>query len=270
MYENMLEINSHQTPAILAVNPIPEHAKPIILVDADNLKPDILLKSLPMIADSHSAIAGVELFGRFGTDKEKKRWRDALAVKQCNHTIHALDQLTPSGKNAADIKLVGRALELLFNEKHQNFVIISNDSDFVPLVEQMKQYKCFVSVVGLKYLNPKIYDLADRTLIHTDNHITMQTRQDYKRQQKHVKQVMLVMHKNIRIAWYQLGKPKRGIPLYEIGHESIISNEAAAIIGYRRGISGSLLRALAIIGYTFCETDDGLAITPASMFQFHY
>jgi hypothetical protein len=58
--------------------------------------------------------------------------------------------LTPGGdKNGADINLALDALEMAFTRNHINaFVIVGGDSDFMALVEKLKQYDKKVIVVG--------------------------------------------------------------------------------------------------------------------------
>jgi uncharacterized LabA/DUF88 family protein len=58
--------------------------------------------------------------------------------------------LTPGGdKNGADINLALDALEMAFTHTHINgYVIVGGDSDFISLVEKLKQYDKQVFVVG--------------------------------------------------------------------------------------------------------------------------
>ena len=58
--------------------------------------------------------------------------------------------LTPGGdKNGADINLALDALEMAFTHAHINaYVIVGGDSDFITLVEKLKQYDKQVFVVG--------------------------------------------------------------------------------------------------------------------------
>ena len=58
--------------------------------------------------------------------------------------------LTPGGdKNGADINLALDALEMAFTHNHINaYVIVGGDSDFITLVEKLKQYDKQVFVVG--------------------------------------------------------------------------------------------------------------------------
>ena len=69
-------------------------------------------------------------------------------------TQHAMKMvqrnLTPGGdKNGADINLALDALEMAFTHPHINaYVIVGGDSDFISLVEKLKQYDKKVLVVG--------------------------------------------------------------------------------------------------------------------------
>jgi uncharacterized LabA/DUF88 family protein len=67
------------------------------------------------------------------------------------HAIRMVQRnLTPGGdKNGADINLALDALEMAFTHDHINaFVIVGGDSDFITLVEKLKQYDKKVFVVG--------------------------------------------------------------------------------------------------------------------------
>ena len=67
------------------------------------------------------------------------------------HAIHMVQRsVTPRGdKNGADINLALDALEMAFTHDHINtFVIVGGDSDFIALVEKLKQYDKRVFVVG--------------------------------------------------------------------------------------------------------------------------
>ncbi len=67
------------------------------------------------------------------------------------HAIRMVQRnLTPGGdKNGADINLALDALEMAFTHDHINaFVIVGGDSDFITLVEKLKQYDRKVFVVG--------------------------------------------------------------------------------------------------------------------------
>lgn len=67
------------------------------------------------------------------------------------HAVHMVQRnVTPRGdKNGADINLALDALEMAFTRDHINsFAIVGGDSDFIALVEKLKQYDKRVFVVG--------------------------------------------------------------------------------------------------------------------------
>ena len=67
------------------------------------------------------------------------------------HAIRMVQRnMTPGGdKNGADITMALDALEMAFTHSHINaFVIVGGDSDFISLVEKLKQYGRKVIVVG--------------------------------------------------------------------------------------------------------------------------
>ena len=67
------------------------------------------------------------------------------------HAIRLVQRnMTPGGdKNGADINLALDALEMAFTRHHINaFAIVGGDSDFIALVEKLKQYDKQVLVIG--------------------------------------------------------------------------------------------------------------------------
>ncbi len=76
---------------------------------------------------------------------------DEYSRSLSQHAIKMVQRnLTPGGdKNGADINLALDALEMAFAHGHINaFVIVGGDSDFITLVEKLKQYDKKVIVVG--------------------------------------------------------------------------------------------------------------------------
>ena len=77
--------------------------------------------------------------------------RASTAATLTQHAIRLVQRnLTPGGdKNGADINLALDALEMAFTHPHINaYVIVGGDSDFLSLVEKLKQYDKKVFVVG--------------------------------------------------------------------------------------------------------------------------
>ena len=84
--------------------------------------------------------------------------------------------LTPGGdKNGADINLALDALEMAFTRNHINaFVIVGGDSDFIALVEKLKQYDKKVMVVGGRSFTSSILQKNCHEFIAYENLIAPQ------------------------------------------------------------------------------------------------
>jgi uncharacterized protein (TIGR00288 family) len=80
--------------------------------------------------------------------------RQESATRQMAENAVQMVQRIPSprgDKNGADINLALDALEMAFTHDHVNaFAIVSGDSDFIPLVNKLKEYGKTVFVVGGK------------------------------------------------------------------------------------------------------------------------
>src|SRR5258708_6367558 len=80
--------------------------------------------------------------------------RQEGATRQMAENAVQMVQRIPSprgDKNGADINLALDSLEMAFTHAHVNaFAIISGDSDFIPLVNKLKEYGKTVFVVGGK------------------------------------------------------------------------------------------------------------------------
>src|SRR4051812_18579146 len=80
--------------------------------------------------------------------------RQEHATRQMAENAVQMVQRIPSprgDKNGADINLALDALEMAFTHSHVNaFAVVSGDSDFIPLVNKLKEYGKTVFVVGGK------------------------------------------------------------------------------------------------------------------------
>src|SRR5208282_5294091 len=80
--------------------------------------------------------------------------RQEGATRQMAENAVQMVQRIPSprgDKNGADINLALDALEMAFTHAHVNaFAIVSGDSDFIPLVNKLKEYGKTVFVIGGK------------------------------------------------------------------------------------------------------------------------
>src|SRR6201992_637053 len=79
--------------------------------------------------------------------------QEGAARSMAENAVQMVQRLpSPRGdKNGADINLALDALEMAFTHAHVNaFAVVSGDSDFIPLVNKLKEYGKTVFVVGGK------------------------------------------------------------------------------------------------------------------------
>jgi uncharacterized LabA/DUF88 family protein len=88
--------------------------------------------------------------------------------------------LTPGGdKNGADINLALDALEMAFTHSHINaYVIVGGDSDFISLVEKLKQYDKQIFVVGGRAFTSLVMQRNCHEFIAYENLVTSRRYQD--------------------------------------------------------------------------------------------
>src|ERR671918_532076 len=125
-----------------------------VFVDYDNI--EIGVKStLRREFDVSLALDALKERGDIVAKFAYANWgRQEGATRQMAENAVQMVQRIPSprgDKNGADINLALDALEMAFTHSHVNaFAIVSGDSDFIPLVNKLKQYGKTVYVVGGK------------------------------------------------------------------------------------------------------------------------
>ncbi len=125
-----------------------------VFVDYDNI--EIGLKStLRREFDMAVALEALKERGDIVAKFAYANWgRQDGATRQMAESAVQMVQRIPSprgDKNGADINLALDALEMAFTHTHVNaFAIVSGDSDFIPLVNKLKEYGKTVFVVGGK------------------------------------------------------------------------------------------------------------------------
>ena len=129
-----------------------ERLKLAVFIDFDNIQigvketlrkefdVSVVLEALKERGEVVSKIA----YGEWSRSADQSRQMTQHAVQLVQRNV------TPRGdKNGADINLALDALEMAFTRDHINtFVIVGGDSDFIALVEKLKQYDKRVYVVG--------------------------------------------------------------------------------------------------------------------------
>ncbi len=132
--------------------PSQERVNIAVFVDFDNIEIGVRT-TLNEHFDVGAVLEALKERGEVVTKVAYADWTRAGEYSR-NLTQHAIRlvqrNLTPGGdKNGADINLALDALEMAFTHPHINaYVIVGGDSDFLSLVEKLKQYDKKVFVVG--------------------------------------------------------------------------------------------------------------------------
>src|SRR5512134_2663573 len=123
-----------------------------VFIDFDNIEIGVK-NTLGASFDAGLVLEALKERGEVVSKTAYSDWQRAGGYSRAltQHAIRMVQRnLTPGGdKNGADINLALDALEMAFTHPHINaFVIVGGDSDFISLVEKLKQYDKKVFVVG--------------------------------------------------------------------------------------------------------------------------
>lgn len=113
-----------------------------VLVDCDNVSPDILEHALRMAAQFGRVVMR-RGYGNQATLAQK--WQDALV--RLAFTPYLQYQYV-NGKNTADIALALDALEAHFDDRADTFCLVTSDSDFAYLCRKLRERGATVCIVG--------------------------------------------------------------------------------------------------------------------------
>jgi uncharacterized LabA/DUF88 family protein len=123
-----------------------------VFIDFDNVEIGVR-KTLDTSFDVGLVLEALKERGEVVSKMAYSDWQRAGGYSRAlsQHAIRMVQRnMTPGGdKNGADINLALDALEMAFTHPHINaFVIVGGDSDFISLMEKLKQYDKKVFVVG--------------------------------------------------------------------------------------------------------------------------
>lgn len=129
-----------------------ERLKIAVFIDFDNIAIGVK-QSLNRNFDVGTVLEAIKEKGQVISKIAYGDWKRAedFSRAMTQHAVQMVQRnLTPGGdKNGADIALALDALEMAFTRNHINaFVIVGGDSDFIALVEKLKQYDKTVFIVG--------------------------------------------------------------------------------------------------------------------------
>ena len=117
--------------------------KIVVLIDADNAQLSKLATILEEVA-ARGQIITKRAYGDWSKDT-LKNWKSSLNTL----AIQPIQQFAyTSGKNATDSSIIIDAMDLLYGQRHDTFVIVSSDSDFTRLASRLRESEVFVIGFG--------------------------------------------------------------------------------------------------------------------------
>lgn len=136
-----------------------------VLVDCDNVSPEILEHALRVVAQFGRVVLR-RGYGNHGTLANK--WQEALvrlAFTPCLQYQYA------AGKNTSDIALALDAMEALFDHRADTFCLVTSDSDFAYLCRKLRERGATVCIVGepktpdaLRNASDQFFECAARSI----------------------------------------------------------------------------------------------------------
>jgi uncharacterized LabA/DUF88 family protein len=156
-----------------------ERLKIAVFIDFDNIAIGVK-QSLNRNFDVGTVLEAIKEKGEVVTKIAYGDWKRAedFSRAMTQHAVQMVQRnLTPGGdKNGADIALALDALEMAFTRDHINaFVIVGGDSDFIALVEKLKQYDKTVYVVGGRAFTSVILQKNCHEFISYENLVGIQS-----------------------------------------------------------------------------------------------
>jgi uncharacterized LabA/DUF88 family protein len=155
----------------------PDRLRIAVFIDFDNIEIGVK-NTLGAAFDAGLVLEALKERGEVVSKMAYSDWQRAGGYSRAltQHAIRMVQRnLTPGGdKNGADINLALDALEMAFTHPHINaFVIVGGDSDFISLVEKLKQYDKKVFVVGGQQFTSIIMQRNCHEFIAYENLINM-------------------------------------------------------------------------------------------------
>jgi uncharacterized LabA/DUF88 family protein len=157
-----------------------------VFIDFDNVEIGVKT-TLGLQFDIGAVLEAIKERGEVVTKCAYGDWKRSgdYARAMSNHAVRLVQRvMTPGGdKNGADINLALDALEMAFTHAHINaFVIVGGDSDFITLVEKLKQYDRKVFVVGGRAFTSQVMQKNCTEFIAYENVVPVPDRRPHHRE----------------------------------------------------------------------------------------
>ena len=120
-----------------------DHKKVAVLIDADNAQ----CSKVKAILDEISARGHIVIKRAYGdwSSEYLKNWKQSLNEL----AIQPIQQFAyTTGKNSTDASMIIDAMDLLYSNKFDAFVLVSSDSDFTKLASRLRESEVLVFGVG--------------------------------------------------------------------------------------------------------------------------
>jgi uncharacterized protein (TIGR00288 family) len=120
-----------------------DEKKIAVLIDADNAQYS-RMKTVLREVSTHGHIITKRAYGDWSSSN-LKNWKDhlnELAIQPVQQFAYT------QGKNSTDAHLIIDAMDLLYSEKYDAFVLVSSDSDFTRLASRLRESQKYVIGVG--------------------------------------------------------------------------------------------------------------------------
>ncbi len=148
-----------------------------VLIDYENVGLDAIQDLLDQLSDVGRVMIR-RAYGDWSVQRGKQDQLLELGIEPI-HQYHS----NKSGKNSSDIRLAIEAIDLLYNSPIDTFVIVSSDSDFVPLVGKLRSSGKSVIVAGRREAtSPTLIKSCDRYIfLDAEKQVSSQASQSRRR-----------------------------------------------------------------------------------------
>lgn len=140
-----------------------ERRRLAVLIDGDNAQPKLLDAVLEEAA-KHGMPTVRRIYGDW-TSQKMEGWKKIMHV----HAVTPMQQFRYiAGKNSTDAAMIIDAMDLLYSENVEGFVLVSSDSDYTRLATRLREAGKFVMGIGEKK-TPAPLVKACQIFVYTEN-----------------------------------------------------------------------------------------------------